>query len=267
MNSFYKDITILNREQHKLLKLKQSSDCVFAKNMHLVPLAAVEFFQAARHYPIVFIGEDEDMVPVALLGLTQDENQFIDNDNQWQTNIYIPAFIRRYPFVLAEAQDSNFTVCFDNTYNGWNEHDGRNLFNQQGENSEFLDEMIQFLQNFTEEMKRTRGFISKLQQLQLLAPRTIQLTHNSGQRFVLTDFNVVNEEKFLQLSEPQILDLHKQGFLGIIYAHLMSQGNANQLFASYLEKKNRANKMTEHSSGETDSKTINIKEKEKTRKK
>lgn len=236
----YKDIKALNRDEHKHLKLKAASHCEFATGTHLVPLAGLEFFQAARHYPIVFIGEGEAAMPIALLGLNEGHNSFLNNEFQWQANTYVPAFIRRYPFVLAQTDQNNFTVCLDSAYEGWNEEEGRELFAEDGQNSPFLSEMIQFLQNFTAEMDRTRAFVKLLNELELLSTRTLQLTHESGETFVLSDFLAVDEEKFAKLEDEQILSLHKAGVLGWVYAHLMSLGNANQVFADYLERKNKA---------------------------
>jgi hypothetical protein len=233
----YKEIKALNREEHKALRLKPAADCAFAESTHLVPLAGLEFFQAARHYPIVFIGEGDKAMPVALLGLKDGHNGYLTAEQQWQDNTYVPAFVRRYPFVLAQDEANNFTVCFDAAYSGWNEEEGRDLFTEDGQNTAFLDEMIQFLQNFTAEMERTRLFVTKLNELELLIPRTLKLTHASGESFVIRDFHAVDEEKFLKLPDERVLELNKAGFLGWVYAHLMSQGNANQLFADYLAKK------------------------------
>ncbi|WP_313518839.1 SapC family protein [Pseudomonas sp.] len=233
----YKEIKALNREEHRGLKLRTAQNCEFAAGTHLVPVAGLEFFQAARHYPLVFIGEGEKAMPIALLGLKDGHNGYVDGDHQWQANTYIPAFVRRYPFVMAQDDANNFTVCFDAAYGGWNEEEGRELFDAEGQNSEFLDEMIQFLQNFTTEMERTRLFVAKLNELELLSNRTLKLTHTSGETFVLSDFQAVDEEKFLKLSDDKVLELHKSGFLGWIYAHLMSLGNTNQLFDDYLKKK------------------------------
>lgn len=232
----YKDIQALNREQHKDLKLKQAECCDFAAQTHLVPLAGLEFFQAARHYPIVFIGNAAQATPIALLGLKEGHNAYLDGEQQWRANTYIPAFVRRYPFVLAQEADK-FTVCFDAAFAGWNQDEGRELFVEDGANSDFLNEMIQFLQNFSAEMERTRAFVDKLNELALLDTRTIKLTHASGETFVLSDFLAVDEEKFLALGDEAILELHKAGFLGWIYAHLMSLGNANALFERYVQDK------------------------------
>ncbi|WP_287028208.1 SapC family protein [Pseudomonas sp. UBA6310] len=232
----YKEIKALNREEHRTLKLRTAQDCEFAAATHLVPVAGLEFFQAARHYPLVFIGEGDKAMPIALLGLKDGHNGYLDGDHQWQVNTYIPAFVRRYPFVMAQ-DDATFTVCFDAAYDGWNEETGRELFDAEGRNSEFLDEMIQFLQNFTAEMERTRLFVAKLNELELLSSRTLTLTHASGETFVLSDFQAVDEAKFLGLADEQVLELHRSGFLGWIYAHLMSLGNTNQLFDDYLKRK------------------------------
>lgn len=240
----YKEIKALNRDEHKALKLAGLQNSEFAASTHLVPLAGLEFFQASRHYPIVFIGEGEAAMPIALLGLKEGHNGYVGADQQWAENTYIPAFVRRYPFVLAQDGAENFTVCFDSAYPGWNEEEGRELFTEEGQNSEFLEEMIQFLQNFTAEMERTRRFVAKLNELELLAPRTLKLSHTSGESFVLSDFLAVDEEKFLALGEEQVVELHRAGFLGWIYAHLISLGNANQLFVHYLAKK--AGEETKH---------------------
>lgn len=236
----YKEIKALNRDEHRGLKLKSSGDCQFAAETHIVPLAGLEFFQAARAYPVVFIGEGDTLSPIALLGLKEGHNSYLQNDGQWRANVYVPAFIRRYPFVLAQGDDESFTVCFDESYPGWNQEEGKELFAEDGENSEYLNEMIQFLQNFTAEMQRTRAFVNMLTELGLLASRTLKLTHVSGESFILRDFQAVDEEKFLKLSDDDVLKLHKAGFLGWIYAHLMSLGNANALFEHHLEARKAA---------------------------
>jgi hypothetical protein len=242
----YKEIKALNRDEHKVLRIKPAADCAFAASTHLVPLAGLEFFQAARHYPIVFIGEGEQLMPIALLGLSEGQNSYLDSANQWRANTYVPAFVRRYPFVLAQDDGDNFTVCFDAAYPGWNEEEGRELFNAEGENTDYLNEMIQFLQNFTHEMERTRELVKALNELKLLTPRTLQLTHASGESFVLRDFQAVDEARFAELTDEQVLSLHKSGFLGWIYAHLMSLGNANQLFDYFLQNRTAAETATKH---------------------
>ena len=205
-----------------------------------MPLAGVEFFQAARHYPILFVGEGANASPIALLGLKPGQNGFVDATGQWQRAAYVPAFVRRYPFVLAQVDQENqdnFTVCFDREFAGWNEQEGQALFDAEGKNSAYLDETIRFLHNFTAEMERTRRFVAQLAELDLLVPRSMRLTHSGGESFVLSDFLAVDEEKFLKLPDKKVLALNKAGYLGWVYAHLMSLGNANELFDRHVAGK------------------------------
>lgn len=83
----------------------------------------------------MFIGQNDQLMPIALLGLKEGHNSYLDESNTWQANTYIPGFVRRYPFVLAQDDAANFSVCFDAAYNGWNEEEGRELFTAKGENS------------------------------------------------------------------------------------------------------------------------------------
>ncbi len=140
--------------------------------------------------------------------------------------------------VLAQGEKDNFTVCFDREFAGWNEQEGQALFDAEGKNSAYLDEMIRFLNNFTAEMERTRQFVAKLAEFELLSPRSLRLNHSGGESFVLSDFLAVDEEKFLKLPDKKVLALNKAGYLGWVYAHLMSLANANELFARHLAGRN-----------------------------
>ncbi len=234
----YKKIDVLNREAHKHLRLRQATDCRFAADIHFTPLTGAEFFLAARHYPILFVGEGDNLAPIALLGLQPGQNTFVGADGQWEKNAYIPAFVRRYPFVPAPQQGAEgFTICFDSECDGWNDSEGLALFDADGKNTKFLDDTISFLGNFTAEAERTNAYVAKLKELDLFADRSLQLRSAGGENFTLRDFKTIDEEKFAKLDDAQVLELYKAGFLGWIYAHLMSLGNANQLFDRHLAVK------------------------------
>ena len=251
----YKQVRPLNREEHKGFRLKPGNTCEFAAGAHLVPLAGQEFFQSARHYPIVFIGEGENIAPIAMLGMKDSHNAFVEQ-GQWATNHYVPAFVRRYPFVLSQGGNQEFTVCIDSEFEGWSQEEGQPLFDEAGANTPYLDEMIRFLQSFTNEMERTRSFVAKLRELDLLDKRSFKLSHVSGETFLLSDFMAIDEEKFTQLGDDQILALHKDGFLGWIYAHLMSLGNVNQLFERHLAARKASDETsTEQASAEASDET------------
>src|SRR5690606_23806240 len=100
--AFFKNVVPLNRDRHRRLKLRMDGRATFAAGTHFVPLAAVELYEAARDYPIVFTGS-EDASPVAILGLRAGENLFIDANGRWANGTYVPAFVRRYPFILSRG--------------------------------------------------------------------------------------------------------------------------------------------------------------------
>lgn len=229
---FYDDIAALNRDSHGKLRLRRADgDVGFAAGTNFVPLAGTEFGQVARDYPIVFAGREDDLAAIAVLGLRQGQNLFVEPDGRWARGHYIPAFVRRYPFILAEQGDGkDFTVCIDQSWRGFNDKDGEPLF-EDGKESEFLKGIIDFLRLFHAEMLRTREFVARLKALDLLIRKDLQLTDAAGNAFTIRDCQVVDEERLHALKDKQVAELHKSGFLWWIYAHLISLGNTVRLLA------------------------------------
>lgn len=245
---FYERPVPLNRNDHKDLRLKPIPNMKFALQAHSVPLTGVEFGLAARDMPIVFAGNDiSDAGPVALLGLRQNENLFVDANGQWAPNIYIPAFVRRYPFVLAEKpagqEGDDFAVFLDEGYEGFNATEGDRLFNEDGSDSEMLARAVGFLGEFQQHVARTRWFMDQLRQHGLLETRNISMRRDSpdghgGNIINLNGLFVVNEEKLRQLDEKTAQEFLREGILGWIYAHLISMNNLDRLGMRLGEREN-----------------------------
>ncbi|WP_329742543.1 SapC family protein [Dyella sp. A6] len=230
---FYERPVPLNRSQHKDLRLKPVPSLRFAQNVHSVPLTCVEFPMAARDMPILFGGNDVASAgPMALLGLRQDENLFVDVDGQWAPNTYIPAFIRRYPFVLAEkpadSEGDDFAVFLDEAYEGFDTNEGERLFKEDGTDSEMLTNAVNFLGEFQQYAARTNWFMEQLRKHDLLEPRTVTL-QKDGNAINLNGLFVVSEDKLLQLDEKTTHEFLKSGVLGWIYAHLQSLANIDRV--------------------------------------
>jgi hypothetical protein len=223
----------LNRDGHKDLRIKPINNVAFAAKVHSVPMTMAEFGSAARDYPILFGGNSlEEAGPLAMLGLKQSENLFVDENGQWEEGVYVPGFIRRYPFVLAEKPEAgegdDFTVFLDEAYPGFNTEDGERLFNDDGSDTQTLKNAVQFLGEFQEHVKRTRAFTQRLRELDLLEPRSVQVKEGEG-TMVINGLFVVNEEKLRQLDEKAAHELLADGSLGWIYAHLLSLSNIDRL--------------------------------------
>jgi len=236
---FYERPVPLNRNDHKDLRLKPIPNMKFALSAHSVPLTGVEFGLAARDLPIVFAGNDlSDAGPVGLLGLRQNENLFVDAEGQWAPNVYIPAFVRRYPFVLAEKpagqEGDDFAVFLDEGYEGFGTAEGDRLFNEDGSDTELLSRAVGFLGEFQQHVARTRWFMDQLRKHDLLESRNISLRKGppdsaDGHVINLNGLFVVNEEKLRQLDEKTAQEFLREGVAGWIYAHLMSMNNFDRL--------------------------------------
>ncbi len=236
---FYEHPVPLNRTEHKDLRLKGVPNVKFAMNAHSVPLTGVEFGVAARDLMIVFAGTDiANSGPVAMLGLRQNENLYVDADGHWAANSYIPAFVRRYPFVLAEKpvgqEGDDFTVFLDEGYEGFNSSEGERLFKEDGSDSEMLTKAVGFLGDFQQNVARTRWFMEQLLKHDLLEPRNVRLQKDGkdgkeGTAINLNGLFVVNEEKLRALDEKVTHEFLREGVTGWIYAHLLSLANIDRL--------------------------------------
>lgn len=213
----------LHRERHRNLRVGPSAQrYAFARGTNSVLLAASELPQASLHYPCVFVTTDDGPAMAALLGLRDQENLFVDAAGDWQCDCYVPAFVRRYPFVLAQAPGaSDCTVCIDESYPGLNEIDGERLFDAAGRDSPWLDQAKRFLIQFRQEMEASRGFAQRLTELGLLVERAIDYPL-AGRSASLSGSLVVDEPRLLALPAQEVEALFRPGWLGLIYAHLAS---------------------------------------------
>jgi hypothetical protein len=230
---FYERPVPLNRTAHKDLRIKGLQNLKFAHNVHSVPLTCTEFPITARDIPILFAGSDVASAgPMALLGLRQSENLFLDNSGQWAQGVYVPAFVRRYPFVLAEkpagAEGDDFTVFLDEGYEGFNNSEGERLFKEDGTETDILKNAVNFLGEFQQHVARTKQFMEDLRKHDLLEPRNIRLERN-GNALNLNGLFVINEEKLRKIDAETAHRFLNDGTMGWIYAHLLSLQNIDRV--------------------------------------
>ncbi len=229
--AFYRKVVALNSDAHRNLKLSPSDITFdFARDTTAVLLAAVEFAEAGREYPIVFVrGADGKMRPVVLLGVREGENLFVDEQGKWDA-LYIPAFVRRYPFVMAEgANPGQLVVCIDEACAALNVDHGELLINQEGKLEPRMNDVMQFLQNFQQEFTRTELLANQLEELGLFVQQGARFDTVAGETFQLNDFYLIDEAKLGQLADDKLPALFRSGALGMAYLHLASLGNMRKL--------------------------------------
>lgn len=202
----------------------------FSRNVNAVPLTAVEFVPAAAEYAIVFTGTDEVVMPAVILGMRGEENAYIDSANEWHAK-YIPAFIRRYPFIFSSTNDGQtLTLCIDEDYAGFNrEKRGQALFGEDGKPTPYVDNVLNFLQEYQSQFQRTQAFCKKLRELGLFEPMQATLSLDTGERLSLTGFMAVNRDKLKALSGEVLAELAKTDELELIYLHLQSMRNLTNM--------------------------------------
>jgi hypothetical protein len=187
---------------------------------------AVEMLHAAREYVIVFVRSDETVMPVALLGVESASNGYVTATGGWDAR-YVPAFVRRYPFVFSRSEDgARFTLCIDESWIGCNEEGrGQRLFNDQGERTPYLDNVLSFLQEYNTQFTRTEAFCKRLVELDLLESMQAQFTLAGGAQRALGGFLAVSRDKLKALPADQLAALARTDELEMVYLHLQSLNN------------------------------------------
>jgi hypothetical protein len=197
----------------------------FARNINSAPLMAVEFPQAAAEYAIVFAQNGSEVIPVVILGARSGENLYLKEDDSWSAG-YLPAFVRRYPFVFSSSEDGKtFTLCVDEAFQGLNYlGKGQALFTADGKQTPYVDNVLKFLQEYRAQFLRTQAFCRKLVELKLLEPMRAQFTLGS-EKMSLGGFQAVDRQKLKSLSGDTLAQLAATDELELIYLHLQSMRN------------------------------------------
>lgn len=223
---FYEQAVPVSKQRHSDLSVRTGTDYSYARNVNSVPVTAIEFPGAAAEFAIVFAGTKDATMPVVVLGVAPGVNQYVDDKGTW-TARYIPAFVRRYPFVFSRSEDgSRFTLCIDETFSGCN-RDGRGerLFDSEGERTQYLKSILGFLQEYQAHFDRTQAFCRKLHDLELLEPMQAQFTTREGRKHSLSGFLAVSRDKLKALPDEKLGELMRSGELELAFAHLHSLRN------------------------------------------
>ena len=226
---YYDKPVLLNRDKHRHRRIRPTPGFAFARNANSLYLATVEFTEACKEYTIVFIRQkDGKVAPVVMLGLRNRENLFVDAQDRWTAG-YVPAFVRRYPFVLAELPDKQMGVCIDEAFSGLNDTEGEPLFDEQGGNTPFLQNALDFLQRYQVEYLRTEAFCKRLVDAGLLTEMNAKADLVDGRNFTVAGLLVVDEKKLNALPDDKALALFRAGELHLISMHLVSLSNLSRL--------------------------------------
>jgi len=226
---YYDKPVLLNRDKHRHRRIRATPGFAFARNANSLYLAGVEFSEACKEYAIVFIRQkDGKVAPVVMLGLRKQENLFVDGEDRWTAG-YVPAFVRRYPFVLAELPGQQMGVCIDEAFSGLNDTEGEALFDENGGSTPFLQNALDFLQRYQAEYLRTEAFCWHLSEAGLLTEMSAKADLVDGRTFTVAGLLVVDEKKLNALPDDKAMALFRAGELHLISMHLLSLSNLSRL--------------------------------------
>ena len=237
---FYKQPEPLTPEHHTGLGVKRvDHPFAFVQGSHIVPLTVGEFAPAALSYPIVFVGEPK--TPLAVMGLRQGENLYVDDGGAFRPEAYIPAYVRRYPFVFANDEvQKRLILCIDRDAPFIKEGGATPLFSD-GKPSPYVEQAMEFCNNFEQERQRTDAFVKLLTDLDLLETREANFTPRNPDGTAapaqkIAEYFAVSEEKLKALPAEKLAELRDNGALGQIYAHLVSLLGWDRLIAIAFQR-------------------------------
>jgi SapC len=232
--NLYTKAVPLHNVQHRHWKAARAmEDWSVASRLSSIFVAAVEFGDVAAEYPIVFVNAGnspegrQEIAPVAVLGLRNDENLFVDG-SAWRAH-YQPALLRAYPFGIARAEDGRAIVVLDEAWAGWSQTEGEALFAGDSQPAHYLAAVRDHLDKVETEVQRTRLFGQALVDAGLLMPMRFDATLPDKQTVTLDGFLTVDEKKLGELPDAKVLEFHRNGVLSLIHSHLLSLRHMRRL--------------------------------------
>lgn len=226
----YEKAVPVNAAAHKDVSVKISGTFGFAKEISSAPIVAAEFMAAAADSVIVFAGTEESVFPAVLLGVETDRNDYINADGVW-TGRYIPAFLRRYPFIFAQDESgAQLTLCIDESFEGINQDGkGERLFDSEGARSQYLETQLNFAAQYQNQFLRTKMFCDRLLALGLLEPAVANFTGDDAKPRRLTGFFRIDRTKLKAISLEVLAQMFDSDELELCYVHLLSFNNIETL--------------------------------------
>lgn len=230
---FYNDLTPLNSRDHGNWRSRTTDKASWLIGQHAVPLTVEEFPQAQKNFPIIF-ADGESPVPLALMGLNEGVNVFIDDEGKFTQNVYVPAYVRRYPFLLARLSPdaADLSLCFDPSSDLVGEYDeGHQLF-EDGEPTEACKATLAFNEQFEIAGQKTAAFMEELKKHNLLMDGEVAIQQEGNdQPFIYRGFKMIDESKLREVRGDVLRTWNQNGLLPLIYAHLFSLDLMRDIFA------------------------------------
>lgn len=231
----------LDRQQHRLMRFRRDGDDTarFAA-LNSMFVVAGEIGEVCKEYPVVWIEAGQDaqgvrqVAPIAVFGLSKGQNLCI-HAGAWRT-AYLPVMLRLYPFALARSGDAQYAVCHDANTTRLSVTEGELLFAADGQPTEFTLDLQRQLEQLELEVERTRQLGLELLRLELLREMRFEATMPDGAAVGVEGFFTIDEKRFAELPDAEVVKLHKSGLLGLVHAHQLSLSNMRRLAQWHVQR-------------------------------
>jgi len=222
---FYQRPRPLRADSDKGMSLSSVPNFGFAAGANILPMIAAEMAVACRYYPILFTSTPNPQL-VALVGLRPNENLFVEADGSWASGFYIPAYVRRYPFIFMESQDkSQLTLCIDEASSSFIKGRKNPVFDKDGGLTEVTKTAVAFCRDYQTHHQSTTDFVEALVAADLLVDHRADVTMADGQKMGLTGFKIIDEARYNALPDAEFLRWRSLGWLNGVTCHFVSTGN------------------------------------------
>jgi len=227
-----------DRDTHGKQALPAEPSYSFAGSLNAIVVTTAEFVQAGHDYPIIFAKDEASgqYIPAAVTGLESGQNLFVDENGQWQDDVYVPAYVRKYPLHVLEVNTGADTpqnlVCIDDEALT---DEGEPLFNADGEGSKQWQRFEQFLNEYDASRRATEKFVKELDEQGVLEVFEARAMHKSGHQYHMQAMYRVNEKALKKLPARVIKSWIDKNYMFYIYAHLVSLDNFQRML-KYVER-------------------------------
>jgi hypothetical protein len=233
---FFNDLQPLSSVEHANWKARPLASAPWLATQHAVPVTVDEFSAVQRFYPIIFSLGDNP-VPLALMGLNEGVNTFVAEDGTLIGETYVPAYVRRYPFLLAKLRDDadELSLCFDPTADAVGEFEEGDALFENGQPSEATKSVLAFCEQFEQAGQRTSAFMAELASTGLLMDGEVSIqTDGDKPPYIYRGFQMVDENKLRELKGDKLRKMNESGMLPLLYAHLFSLGVMREIFGRQM---------------------------------
>jgi hypothetical protein len=235
---FFNDLAPLSSNEHANYKARSLDGAPFLAKQHAIPVTVDEFASAQRFYPIIFSLGDNP-VPLGLMGLNEGVNTFVDDEGKLLGETYVPAYVRRYPFLLARLRDDSdeLSLCFDPSADAIGEFEEGDALFADGQPTDATKGILSFCEQFEQAGQRTTAFMKELTDSGLLMDGEVSIqTGEDTAPYIYRGFQMVDEAKLRDLRGDQLRKMNQSGFLPLVYAHLFSLSLMREVFARQVQQ-------------------------------